>query len=373
MGQLRPVQAHSLFAHQLVKNITTNTRETCTGIDSLYGAWIWREFTKVVILRKNFRALKDAEYTNLLARLRLGIAWDGRSEMTAAQKGEGTNYSSSDFRSISRRQLQGMSLQEQTRFSNAPIICATKVVRDLINKELTHDYANKREKSVHFYYARDSFKALLLNEELQKRTWQIRSSLTKDSLGRVPLAIGMRVMIMENIALTESVVNGAEGILKKIKYSVDEKGRRYADCAWVEIKHVVNDVEYTKLVAIVPNSTYFHYTADNGLKYSISRRQLPLLPCYAYTDYKSQGRGLSEVIVDLNGCKLLQSVYVMLSRATSLQSVAVLRSFKPHTMNSRLGEEFREEFLRLEALDARTTAEWEAERVQEPEGSFSTY
>ncbi|KAJ7656087.1 hypothetical protein DFH06DRAFT_899129, partial [Mycena polygramma] len=54
-----------------------------------------------------------------------------------------------------------------------------------------------------------------------------------------------------------------------------------------------------------------------GESFSICREQLPLLPAYAYTDYKSQGRSLKWVIVDLNGCHSLQSVYVMLSRATS--------------------------------------------------------
>jgi hypothetical protein len=38
MGQLRPVNAQSLFAHDLVSKITSNVKETGDGINSLYGA-----------------------------------------------------------------------------------------------------------------------------------------------------------------------------------------------------------------------------------------------------------------------------------------------------------------------------------------------
>ncbi|KAJ7088874.1 hypothetical protein B0H15DRAFT_780400 [Mycena belliarum] len=374
MGQLRPVQAHSLFAHDLVDHISAGTRETCTGIDALYGAWIWREFKKVVILRKNFRARSDPQYTNLLARIRMGSAWDGRTRMTETQAGTGPNFTSSDYDTIRQRQLQGMSPTDQAPFADAPIVCGTKVVRDLLNRELTQDYANKAGKAMHDYYALDTFNALPLNEELQKRTWQLRSALTKDSLGRLPLAIGMKVMVMDNIALSAAMVNGAKGILRGVKYSTDNKGRRYVDCAYVEIPR--SGVNMTGLAAnvvpIVPQKTYIKYKAEDGSLFSLGRTQIGLLPAYAYIDYKSQGRSLQKVILDLNGCRSLQSVYVMLSRATSLKTVAVLRSFRPRVLISRLGQEFRNEFERLERLDASTKAEWEAQRTLS-DAAFDAY
>ncbi|KAJ7082094.1 hypothetical protein B0H15DRAFT_785937 [Mycena belliarum] len=368
--------AHSLFSHELVNHISASTRETCAGVDALYGAWLWREFTKVVILRKNFRAVGDPEYTNLLARIRLGAAWDGRSQMNGLQRGDGRNFTSSDYNTVRGRQLQGLSPDEQASFANAPIVCSTKVVRDLLNRELTRDYANKARRPVHDYYCKDSFNGLPLNEELQARTWQLRSSLTKDSLGRLPLAIGMKVMIMDNIALQASIVNGAEGILRSINYSTDAKGRRFADWVYVEVPH--SGVHFEGLgpniVPIIPQKSYIKYRSEAGLSFTIHRNQLPLLPAYAYIDFKSQGRSLPIVIVDLNGCRSLQSVYVMLSRATSLKTVAVLRSFKPGVLNSRLGQEFRVEFAWLEQLDALTKSQWEASRVKATQcNDFDTY
>ncbi|KAF8215295.1 hypothetical protein K438DRAFT_1561929 [Mycena galopus ATCC 62051] len=358
MGQLRPVQAPSVFAHELVDRIPPNIKETVAGVDALYGAWLWRQFTKVVILRKNFRAIKDPEYTNLLARIRLGLAWDGKKDMTSAQSGDGSNYAEADFQTLHNRQLVGLPSEERALFADAPIVCATRVVRDVINYQLTLNHSRRTGNACHFYHSKDRFQKRPLNDDLQKPVWQIRSTHTKDALGKLPLSIGMKVMITENIALKACVVNGAEGILREIHYSTDSKGRRSVDCAYVEVKGAgVNLHPLGKdVVPIFPVSSSFKYEPQSGSVYKIARTQLPLVPAYAFTDYKSQGRSLERVIVDLNGARSLQSLYVMISRATSLNSMSVLRNFTPRTLHTRLGEDFRREFERLEELDALTKA-----------------
>ncbi|KAJ7144571.1 hypothetical protein C8R44DRAFT_578666, partial [Mycena epipterygia] len=135
--------------------------------------------------------------------------------------------------------------------------------------------------------------------------------------------------------------------LREIKYSVDNRGRRYADCAYVEIKGSNFGMQLIgkDIVPIVPMTTYFPYVPETGLKYSVGRKQLPLLPTYAYTH--------------LNGTVSLQSFYVMVSRATFLKSLAVLHNFKSTTMHGRLDQDFRDKFACLEILDARTRAKFE--------------
>jgi ATP-dependent exoDNAse (exonuclease V) alpha subunit len=167
----------------------------------------------------------------------------------------------------------------------------------------------------------------------------------------------MKVMITENVALKASVVNGAEGTLRELHYTTDDNGNRFVDCAYVEIPGSnVNMHPLDKdVVPIFPTTSRFEYTPTAGKMFWVSRTQLPLLPAYAFTDYKAQGRSLKKVIIDLNGAMPLQSVYVMLSRATSLSSMAVLRNFNPRTLYSNLSQDFRDEFARLEALDASTT------------------
>lgn len=88
---------------------------------------------------------------------------------------------------------------------------------------------------------------------------------------------------------------------------------------------------------------------------SISRLQLPLLPSYAYTDYKSQGRSLNTAIVDPESASSLQGAYVMLSRIRTLEGLIILRPFKANKIEQRLSQELRKEMDRLYKLDTETS------------------
>ncbi|KAJ7286217.1 hypothetical protein C8J57DRAFT_1216440 [Mycena rebaudengoi] len=336
MGQLRPVRAKSVFAHDLVQDIIPNVLMTAAGQESVYGAWLWRMVTEVVILRKNWRALSDPEYTNLLARVRLGLAYSGYGRMSRAQVGVGSNYSCSDYRTLQSRRLQRLSLEEAKLFEDAPIIVGNKVIRDCINKELVKNFAHKTKQPMYSYHARDRFNKLPVTGAIyidQGRHW----------------------------ADTSRNWGQAEGTVAGIKYTSDADGHRYATCVYVRINGsgIRSRGLDDDIVPIVPVTSSFIYKAQSGQKFSISRTQLPLVPAYAYTDYKSQGRSLQRVIVDLASARSLQSLYVMISRASSLKAVAVFRNFTASKVNLRLGQDFRREFDRLEALDASTKSRWE--------------
>ncbi|EGO18499.1 hypothetical protein SERLADRAFT_481063 [Serpula lacrymans var. lacrymans S7.9] len=163
-----------------------------------------------------------------------------------------------------------------------------------------------------------------LSEDVQQFIWDhIGASITHDSLGKIPLILGMRVMVTENVATFCNVVNGAEGILQDIKFSVDEQNCRYTECAYVKIEgaNLQSPSLPIDVVPILPSPTRFTYspkiTAEEHASHTsakscnIVRTQLPLLPAYAYTNYKVQGRSLKKVILDLAG-----------------SGVAILRTFK---------------------------------------------
>ena len=92
----------------------------------------------------------------------------------------------------------------------------------------------------------------------------------------------------------------------------------------------------------------------------VSRLQLPLLPAYAYTDYKSQGKTLSHAVVDLQSTSTLQGAYVMLSRVRSLKGLLILRPFVPSKVCGRLSQELRDELQRIELLAQITVMRFEA-------------
>ncbi|EJD40479.1 hypothetical protein AURDEDRAFT_41824, partial [Auricularia subglabra TFB-10046 SS5] len=50
-------------------------------------------------------------------------------------------------------------------------------------------------------------------------------------MGRLPLVPGMPVILTQNYDVEGGIVNGSRGILKKIRYSLDENGlRRLISC-----------------------------------------------------------------------------------------------------------------------------------------------
>ncbi|KIK33912.1 hypothetical protein CY34DRAFT_63529, partial [Suillus luteus UH-Slu-Lm8-n1] len=51
---------------------------------------------------------------------------------------------------------------------------------------------------------------------------------TSQRLGKIPLVIGMPVMIGQNFDVSAGIVNGCIGKLNSIRYSVDTNGNRHA-------------------------------------------------------------------------------------------------------------------------------------------------
>jgi ATP-dependent exoDNAse (exonuclease V) alpha subunit len=165
----------------------------------------------------------------------------------------------------------------------------------------------------------------------------VRSKESKELLGQLPLIPGMPVIMTENLSMPHKVVNGSEGVLRDVIYHNVPEGRE-AVCAYVQMPASslqVNGLERS-LVPIFPQSMQFTYTTSSRSKIKISRSQLPLIPGWAFTDYKVQGASLESVIVDLYSAQGLQNAYVMLSRVKSLCRLGVLCYFPPHHVFCRL-------------------------------------
>jgi len=105
---------------------------------------------------------------------------------------------------------------------------------------------------------------------------------------------------------------------------------------------------------------------------TVTRRQVPVEPGFAMTVYKAQGQTMEWVIVDLAGCAGTEPPYVMVSRATSLNGLLVLRDFDARAITKRRSEDLRKELNRIMLQKWLTTAKYrnnseirEAERMIE--------
>ena len=245
-----------------------------------------------------------------------------------------------------------------SRFKDAPIIVGRKRVRDLLNLRVLDHRARSMNADVHLYHAKDRILGHPVTPSERDMLWKLSSSTTHDSLGRIPLFPGMKVMVQENLAFTNRVVNGSEGTIQNILYE-EIDGRRYAVVVYVHIPGSgrVHPSADDDIVPIFPETSSFSWLrrTESGIdQHTVSRTQLPLLPAYAYTDYKSQGRSLDAAIVDPSSASTLQGVYVMLSRLRSMSGLAILRPFPQSKLNQRLSQELRTELCRLDDLDRAT-------------------
>ena len=349
-GQLRPVRDPPLYSHTLVNHPGLVNAQVKGGISALRGVLLWRNVSTVVMLRINQRQAGDKTYADMLSRIRVGQA-----------KAMGSDGSPSDFTTLQSRYADRVGEDDQamsSKFRQSPVIVGKRRLRDLLNLRIMGHYARRLSADVHLYHARDKVAGQSVSGEQSQYLWRLPSTATSDSLGRLPLFPGMVVMVQENLAFDNRVVNGTEGTVRDIVYE-EIDGKRYIVVVYVHIpgagsicSHAVDDV-----VPIFPEWTSFTIPQKKQGEpdhISISRLQVPLLPAYAYTDYKSQGRSLETAIIDPASAASLQGVYVMLSRVKTLDGLAILRPFKAEKIEQRLSQELRTELERLDNLNTET-------------------
>ena len=233
-----------------------------------------------------------------------------------------------------------------------------------MNARILAHHAAKLGQTVHLYYSKDLLEGVRPGQSDARTISKLGSSTSDDSMGRLPLFCGMKVMVTENIAFSNRVVNGAEGVIEDIQYSVGDDGHRTADAVYIRIRGagLITDELGDDIVPIFPVTSSFKWKVKVGsdvIERTVTRVQLPIVPAYAFTDYKSQGRSVSCAIVDLTSARSLEAAYVMLSRVRSLDGLAILRHFPPDKVLGRPSQEIREELARLDRLDELTRVRYE--------------
>ncbi|KAJ7131263.1 hypothetical protein C8R44DRAFT_613003, partial [Mycena epipterygia] len=68
---------------------------------------------------------------------------------------------------------------------------------------------------------------------------RLDSGKSNSRMGKIPLVIGMPVTITQNFDVPGGVVNGSFGILKSVRYTLDEDGNRHAISCVVDCEDTV--------------------------------------------------------------------------------------------------------------------------------------
>lgn len=169
----------------------------------------------------------------------------------------------------------------------------------------------------------------------------------------IKLAEGSRVMLRRNISVTNSLVNGVMGIVKKFEWPALRRDQlqegELPDAVLIQFDDDTIGIKVKdsdSYVAIAPVT--FQATKGYG---DVERRMLPLILSWAVTVHKLQGTTLNKAVIDL-GKKVFAKgqAYVALSRIKSLEGLA-LSDLEPNKLlNKPHDDKSLAEMQRLRAL-----------------------
>ncbi len=179
------------------------------------------------------------------------------------------------------------------------------------------------------------------------------------------LKVGLKVMVTENLAVSNKICNGTNGTITEIKYCGFEKNQRRqynneymcktddlrnkkyelmdkthenikimietTDGRIIEISYIESgDSEYNKDVDIYESSIVI-----NKNTYSLYCKYIPLKQCNAMTIHKCQGMTLQKCILDCHGIFEKSMFYTGLSRIVDPKNMKVINFLPTHIKTSK--------------------------------------
>lgn len=333
---------------------------TPTTDDCRLGRELFLQFKTVVHLEKQMR-IRDATWINILQRSRTG------------------ECTSEDIEEIRKLILTNPKciVPDFSRppWDNAILVTPRNSVRTKWNEKMLHAYCRKNNNTRYIVYANDSTgkNALTCEDRLAI------AHLKLDKTGRLPnkleLARGMKAMVLENIAPNAGLANGSRGEIVDIildpneivsEHSCESIKLQYPPAAVLFAPYIDRGTQLQGLpkgvVPIFPTQKKFKLGGRSGT--TVTRTQLALTPAYAFTDFKSQGQTIENVIIDLantpSGGLTGFNAYVALSRSRGRDTIRLLRDFDSTLFTKHPNELLRMEDERLQILARETIDKYTA-------------
>ena len=346
----------------------SNNKPSQTRINCEAGRHLWTQFTQVVFLTQQWRAV-DTQFNDLLNRCATGSCTDD------------------DFALLSTRivGVDGVRLDSE-KFKDAQFVVSRNAVRTQFNNRCVREFAAAGAHPIYVSFAVDTHLKSKLSQSLQNRLRDLPESQTKSLCGALPLAIGMSVALTENLGqygVSMGLANGTVGVIRAIYFDDDGDGHSKSRATMTASDDVVWNLSKQPSCVLVhfPSCTFklgglpmgwvpvkltrasFTISLRAGRKrVSIRRQQFPLVPAYALTNYKCQGLTMDSLIADLLPADTRDITsawaYVILSRVRRLLDLVILRNFPIWVLQLGQSPELEQELKRLTALAAKTTQQF---------------
>ncbi|KIL54765.1 hypothetical protein M378DRAFT_1051766 [Amanita muscaria Koide BX008] len=331
------------------------------------GSELYQQFSTVVILKCQLR-VQDAEWQGILQRARHGKCI--RADLELLRRSQLDESASTNAKELA-----------EDPWTEAVLVTPRNAVRKKWNTAASHGHCQKTKRQLLICPAEDTKRgsAVLSSEErlaLLKRKFEAKSRQSDRSQleDEILLAEGMKVMLVTNIQTDFDMANGSRGVVQSIFLDPREpqwdtkRSERTLHfppaCVLIKLERMrVGHFEELseRVVPIFPVESKIRLQLTRKKTVTVTRRQIPLTPAYAFTDYRAQGQSLPYVIVDLGrpptGKLTAFNAYVALSRSAGRKTIKLLREFDEELFTTVPCEELEEEDIRLEALDRKTAQE----------------
>ena len=277
-----------------------------------------RSKRQVVVLRKNYRQIKDPTFQSLLDEIRYGKLTPEtiailRTRVVSPPEGDITPTrilaTRSQVEEINRSEMMKLDAKSEriykaTTMERVPIITRQRGADDDDDDDddkndwipLTRKLKTESECESE---TEDGSSPSLISEEKAVE----ESDTAGTYLPELVLRVGAQIMITFNLNVKLGIVNGSRGVL--IGMATEYVTVKLLDGRIIRIAPIVTRTAHPK----------------------IGRRQLPLIPAWAITIHKSQGQTIDYAEIDLGTSIFTDGqAYVALSRVRSLEGLFI-RSF----------------------------------------------
>ena len=271
---------------------------------------IWKNHFTMFELDQVMRQKDDAEFANILNRLRIG------------QQTE-----------IDIRVLKERLINKDMAAPSYPL----SLPHIFTKNEDVHAHNNRvHDMSPQMMHISINCSDVVIGDVLPEVKTKILNTIPSDPaktmgiLKKLETAVGQRVEMCCNVDVEDGLVNGAGGEVKAVTTSSTSCK---PDCIWIKFNHdrvgTKMRQKYKRFCARMgkgwtPVSTYKRqFKVGRYQSAQVMREQFPLRPASAKTAHRCQGCTMDAAVVDLGGYTFPHAHYVALSRVTSLNSLYI--------------------------------------------------
>ena len=330
-----------------------------------YGRLLWTSLTHTVVLYQQMRIV-DAGWADMLERSRFAACTEADRQLILARR---------------VRRDNPVVWTKETR-----IVVGRNPLRTLLNFSAAEHAAVGKGTPTLVAVADDARSVNAgtsrkrLNNDHRLAVLDLPDNQTGNLPGKLPLVMGMPCLLRKNVDVPAGLSNGSCGtlvglVLDPREPPIPSLSMDSAPVHFLKFLPQLLLVRFPSLRRTTPicpdlspdphvwpvvlTRESFKYSPTKGVKYTIVRRQFPLIPAYATTAHAAQGLTLQSIVCDLNGChRLPNAPYVILSRCKDPKRLWVMRDFPLTALQRPPSAELEAEMLRLEQLDDKAVAQY---------------